>query len=328
MLHIGFYQKGSPIKVLVTGVAGFIGSNLAHELLCRGIDVVGIDAITDYYDPAAKRANLARLKHSAFNFVQGDLNLLDLESLIDDSIDVVFHLAGQPGVRKSWGEGFASYTHANVEATQRILEAVLARSPQTKFIYASSSSIYGEAETYPTTELTLPKPFSPYGVTKLAGEHLVSLYSANYDLVATSFRFFTVYGPGQRPDMAFTRFLGAADTGEEIVVYGSGEQIRDFTYVGDIVDALIRAGLTNGDLPRVMNLSGGASVSVLEVLATIGEIVPRPLNVRKVEPARGDVFRTGGDSGLARRSLGWLPRVSLHEGLRKQYEWIRSARPS
>jgi nucleoside-diphosphate-sugar epimerase len=128
--------------------------------------------------------------------------------------------------------------------------------------------------------------------------------------------------------MAFTRFLGAADTGEEIVVYGSGEQIRDFTYVGDIVDALIRAGLTNGDLPRVMNLSGGASVSVLEVLATIGEIVPRPLNVRKVEPARGDVFRTGGDSGLARRSLGWLPRVSLHEGLRKQYEWIRSARPS
>jgi nucleoside-diphosphate-sugar epimerase len=309
-------------------VAGFIGSNLAHELLCRGIDVVGIDAITDYYDPAAKRANLARLKHSAFNFVQGDLNLLDLESLIDDSIDVVFHLAGQPGVRKSWGEGFASYTHANVEATQRILEAVLARSPQTKFIYASSSSIYGEAETYPTTELTLPKPFSPYGVTKLAGEHLVSLYSANYDLVATSFRFFTVYGPGQRPDMAFTRFLGAADTGEEIVVYGSGEQIRDFTYVGDIVDALIRAGLTNGDLPRVMNLSGGASVSVLEVLATIGEIVPRPLNVRKVEPARGDVFRTGGDSGLARRSLGWLPRVSLHEGLRKQYEWIRSARPS
>lgn len=323
-MRIGFYRKGSPIKVLVTGVAGFIGSNLAHELLCRGIDVVGIDSITDYYDPAVKWANLARLKQPAFDFVQGDLNLLDLGSLIDDSIEVVFHLAGQPGVRKSWGEGFASYTRANVEATQRILEAALGRSQQMKFIYASSSSIYGEAETYPTTESALPKPFSPYGVTKLAGEHLVSLYSANYGLPATSFRFFTVYGPGQRPDMAFTRFLRAADTGEEIVVYGSGEQIRDFTYVGDIVDALIRAGLTDSDIPRVMNLSGGASVSVLDVLTTIAEIVPRSLNVRKAQPARGDVFRTGGDSSLARRSLGWTPSVSLREGLGKQYEWVRS----
>jgi nucleoside-diphosphate-sugar epimerase len=211
-----------------------------------------------------------------------------------------------------------------VDATQRLLEAVRSVAPDTRFVYASSSSVYGDAESYPTTETMLPRPHSPYGVTKLAGEHLTGLYAANFGLTTTAFRFFTVYGPRQRPDMAFNRFLTAADLGNPISVYGTGEQVRDFTYVGDIVAALIAAAESPTVLPRVMNLSGGSSVSVNEVLATIESIVGRPLQIERFDAVHGDVHRTGGDSTLARETLGWAPQTTLRDGLERQWEWIRS----
>ncbi|MFF1878080.1 NAD-dependent epimerase/dehydratase family protein [Leifsonia sp. NPDC058230] len=310
------------MRVLVTGAAGFIGSYLARELLARGDEVVGVDSVTPYYDTAIKRANLARLVSPAFRFVEIDLVTVTADQLAGFEVDAIVHLAGQPGVRGSWGSQFDSYTHANVEATQRLLEAVKGLERRPRFVYASSSSIYGQAESYPTDERALPQPFSPYGVTKLAGEHLVNLYRANFDLDTVAFRFFTVYGPGQRPDMAFTRFLRAADEGGPITIYGDGEQIRDFTFVGDIVDALILAVNAEGPMPPVMNLSGGSSVSVNEVLETIREITGRELDVTYLDAVLGDVFRTGGSNELARTALGWEPRRSLREGLTEQWQWV------
>lgn len=280
--------------------------------------------MTDYYDPRLKRKNLAEVQDALFEFVEGDLNEIDLPALLRPGFDAIVHLAGQPGVRKSWGEHFTTYSRGNVDATQRLLEATLHASPASRFVYASSSSVYGQAETYPTTETMLPRPHSPYGVTKLAGEHLVGLYSENFGLTTTAFRFFTVYGPRQRPDMAFTRFLTAAREATPISVYGTGEQVRDFTFVGDIVSALAAAVSSRETLPPVMNLSGGSSASVNEVLETIAEIAGRPLEVRRSESMRGDVFRTGGDSSLARHALGWQPMTPLPDGLRRQWEWISS----
>lgn len=191
-----------------------------------------------------------------------------------------------------------------------------------RFVYASSSSVYGQAETYPTTETMLPQPFSPYGVTKLAGEHLTGLYRANYDLPTVAFRFFTVYGPAQRPDMAFTRFLRAAASGAPISIYGTGEQVRDFTFVDDVVSALTLSGQSPKALPPVMNLSGGSSVSVNEVLDTIRDVSGKNLVVDYVDAVKGDVTRTGGDSSLALTSLGWAPQTSLSEGLKRHFDWI------
>lgn len=318
----GSEQEGRPIRVLVTGAAGFIGSNLVRTLLERGDDVIGVDSLTSYYDPAIKRANLDAFVSPRFRFVEADLADIDTQTLLSYGVDAIAHLAGQPGVRGSWGEQFGAYTHANITATQRLLEA-LKGAPGVRLVYASSSSVYGQAESYPTTEETLPAPHSPYGVTKLAGEHLVQLYRANYGLDTVALRFFTVYGPGQRPDMAFTRFLRAVAAGEPISVFGDGEQIRDFTYVGDIVAALIAAMDAQGPLPRVMNLSGGSSVSVNEVLAVIGEVTGETVDVRYEPTVRGDVFRTGGSSELARDALGWTPRVTLRQGLERQWEWVR-----
>lgn len=280
--------------------------------------------MADYYDPRLKRRNLADIAHDRFEFVNGDLNMVDLHALLEPGFDAIVHLAGQPGVRKSWGDDFTAYSRGNVDATQRLLEAALHASPAARFVYASSSSVYGQAETYPTSEDMLPRPHSPYGVTKLAGEHLVSLYGENFGLATTAFRFFTVYGPRQRPDMAFTRFLTAARDETPITVYGTGDQVRDFTFVADIVSALVAAVNAHLVLPRVMNLSGGSSVSVNEVLATIAEIVGHPLDVTRSESMRGDVFRTGGDSALARHALGWMPMTPLRHGLERQWEWVSS----
>lgn len=315
-------QEGRPIRVLVTGAAGFIGSNLVRSLLERGDDVVGVDSVTPYYEPAIKRANLASLESPRFRFVEADVADLDEEALRSFRVQAIVHLAGQPGVRGSWGEQFGAYTHANIAATQRLLESAKVLDG-VRVVYASSSSIYGQAESYPTTEDTIPAPFSPYGVTKLAGEHLVHLYRANDGMDSVALRFFTVYGPGQRPDMAFTRFLRAVRAGESIRVFGDGEQIRDFTFVGDIVAALVAAVDAAPGLPPVMNLSGGSSVSVNQILDVIREVTGEPVDVRYETAVRGDVFRTGGSSDRARSALGWQPRTSLHDGLERQWEWVR-----
>ena len=263
------------MKALLTGSAGFIGSTLAERLLADDHTVVGIDALTDYYDPALKRRNLEAIAAPGFEFVEGDLNEVDLQALLD-GVDVVFHLAGQPGVRASWGDTFGDYLDQNVRSTQRLLEACKVAGTG-RFVYASSSSIYGDAQRFPTEEDDLPAPISPYGVTKLAGEHLVRLYAKAFDLSTVALRYFTIYGPRQRPDMAFNRFIGAALGDGTIKIFGDGEQVREFTYVGDCVEATYAAA-TRGESGAVYNIeeallgadqTGGALVSTVSSVANM-----------------------------------------------------------
>lgn len=315
------------MRALVTGAAGFIGSTLVRRLTDEGVGVVGVDNLSPYYDPSLKRRNLEEIGSAAFRFVEADLNTAPLADLLSGA-DVVFHLAGQPGVRGSWGRTFDDYVSANIAATQRLLEAARESDDPPLIVYASSSSVYGEAEAYPTHERLAPQPRSPYGVTKLAGEHLCRLYAANYGLHTVSLRFFTVYGPRQRPDMAFTRFLRAAVTGAPIQVYGSGEQVRDFTFVDDIVDALFRAGTRPTAPGSVYNVSGGGSHSVNDVLALVEQLVGVALTVERQPPARGDVSRTTADIAAIIRDLDWSPRVALEAGLTAQLDWVRSQPPS
>ncbi|KTS13187.1 NAD-dependent epimerase/dehydratase family protein [Microbacterium testaceum] len=310
------------MKALVTGIAGFVGSTLAKRLLSDGHEVVGIDSITDYYDPAIKNANLDSIGRDAFTFYEQDINEADLTQVLA-GVDVVFHQAGQPGVRSSWGDEFSVYTSANILATQRLLEAAKVLGTVKKFVYASSSSVYGNAERYPTEETDRPQPISPYGVTKLAAEHLVSLYGVNFGIPTVSLRYFTVYGPGQRTDMAFTRFVRAAWLGESISLYGTGEQVRDFTFVDDVVEANVRAGLGDSAPGSVYNVAGGSNVSMLEVIDLINEISGRPLKVDRYPGVAGDVFRTGGSTDRIREDLGWFARVTLEEGLRRHYAWAQ-----
>jgi UDP-glucuronate 4-epimerase len=311
------------MTVLVTGVAGFIGSTLAERLVCDGHEVVGIDNFSDYYDRDIKESNLSRLVDAdGFTLLEDDLNKADLQALLD-GVEVVYHQAGQPGVRKSWGSDFANYVDANIVATQRLLEAVRSWAPSlTRFVYASSSSVYGDAERYPTRETDRPQPRSPYGVTKLAGEHLVTLYAANFGVPAISLRYFTVYGPRQRPDMAFNRFISLARRGLPLPVHGDGSQIREFTYVDDIVEANVRAAVASVEPGTVVNLSGGTSISVNEVHDLLEKILGEPLQVTRGEPALGDVFRTGGSTERAKALLGWQPRVGFEEGLALEYDWL------
>jgi UDP-glucuronate 4-epimerase len=313
------------MRVLVTGAAGFIGTTAAAAFLAAGHDVVGIDVLTDYYDPARKVENLRTTVEAGMEFIEADLLTIPLEPLLQ-RVDAVIHLAGQPGVRGSWGESFDDYLQLNVHATQRLLEACRHAPNVARFVYASSSSVYGQAEAYPTDESMVPRPYSPYGVTKLAGEHLVSLYRENYGVPGVSFRFFTVYGPRQRPDMAFSRFFDAVLSDRPVTVYGDGTQIRDFTFVGDVVNALVAATTHAGGLPAVMNLAGGSSVSVLEVLDTIGTIAGTAVRVEHLPVVNGDVYQTGGSARRAQEHLGWEPKTTLELGLRSQFEWVRSHR--
>ncbi|MFL6099162.1 MAG: NAD-dependent epimerase/dehydratase family protein [Actinomycetales bacterium] len=304
----------------MTGAAGFIGSHLAQAALDAGHDVLGVDCLTDYYDPRIKRANLARLAaHDRFEHAAADLGSADLEPLIDGA-DVVHHLAGQPGVRLSWSTGFDTYVARNVTATQRLLEA--ARETRVgRLVYASSSSVYGNAPRYPTRETDLPAPYSPYGVTKLAGEHLCALYSGNWGVPAVVLRYFTVYGPRQRPDMGLHRFIAAAMSEQPIPVYGDGEQVRDFTFVEDVVHANLAAA--DADLPpgTIMNVAGGGSITVNELLALLGEVAGRELEVSRGPDQAGDVRQTGGSTDRAHELLGWEPKVTVAQGLRAQYAW-------
>jgi UDP-glucuronate 4-epimerase len=311
------------MRALVTGTAGFVGSAISRRLLATGYEVVGIDAMTDYYDVSIKEANLQTLDDKAFSFVRGDINEVDL-AVVLQGVDYVFHQAGQPGVRKSWGSDFQLYLDANVLATQKLLEASRHVSTLKKFVYASSSSLYGDAERFPTTEKDLPKPLSPYGVTKLAAEHLCSLYAANFGVPTTSLRYFTVYGPGQRTDMAFTRFCRAAVRGEKITIYGDGEQVRDFTYVDDIVRANIAAATSDSAPGSVFNAAGGSNISVNDVLDIITGLHGSPLDVEYIAKVAGDVRRTGGSTAAITAELGWTAQTPLEEGLRRQFEWART----
>jgi UDP-glucuronate 4-epimerase len=310
------------MRALVTGAAGFVGSNLARQLLREGHEVVGIDVLTDYYEVSIKRGNLASIPTTGFTFVEADLNTVDLTTLLAD-VDWIFHQAGQPGVRMSWGKDFAIYVRQNIEATQRLLEAAKDAPRLKRLVYASSSSIYGNAERYPTSEEDRPQPVSPYGVTKLAAEHLCSLYASNFGVPTVSLRYFTVYGPGQRTDMAFTRFVRAAVLDDLITIYGSGEQIRDFTFVDDVVAANIAAAGSTVPPGTVLNVAGGSNVSVLDTLAILTEANGRPLRVEHTETVKGDVFRTGGDTRKITELLGWKPAVSIEEGLTRHLAWAR-----
>jgi nucleoside-diphosphate-sugar epimerase len=312
------------LKVVVTGAAGFIGSQLVERLLGEGHEVVGIDAFVDYYPREAKEKNLAPAReHAAFRFVEGRLQELDLEPILDGAAQV-YHLAAQAGVRASWGRDFAVYTDHNVLATQRLLEAAVARGLG-RLVYASSSSVYGDSAALPLREDSLCRPVSPYGVTKLAAEHLVHLYGRNHGLAAVSLRYFTVYGPRQRPDMAFHRFLKATKDGAPIHVFGDGSQTRDFTFVDDIVSAT-RAAADTGRPGHVYNVGGGERIALNDVLALIEEVTGRPLQVIRDAAQRGDMKDTLADTAEARRDLAFSSSVGLRQGLEREWEWMRGAR--
>jgi UDP-glucose 4-epimerase len=304
---------------LVTGCAGFIGSHLTESLLADGHDVVGVDCFNDNYARAEKEANLARARgHDAFRLLAADVVALDTPRLLA-GCDVVFHLAGEPGVRSSWGARFDRFTHHNVIATQRLLEAL---EPGKRFVYASSSSVYGDAETLPTAEDVTPRPLSPYGVTKLAAEQLCRLYHANHGLDTVSLRYFSVYGPRQRPDMAFRRFCHALLGGEPIALFGDGSQTRDFTFVADVVAATRAAGALQRGEGRVYNVGGGSRVSLARTLQTLAGIAGRPLRVHRGGHESGDVRDTGADITRARAELGYAPAVKLEDGLSAEFEWV------
>jgi nucleoside-diphosphate-sugar epimerase len=308
------------MRALVTGMAGFIGSHLAAQLAAGGAEVVGLDCFTDYYARDIKEANLAAIGTSArVRFVEAALQTADLDHLLD-GVTHVFHLAAQAGVRRSWGHDFGIYTTHNVDATQRLLEAVKDR-PIVRFVYASSSSVYGDAAAIPMTEDSVPHPVSPYGVTKLAGEHLCHLYQLNYGVPAVSLRLFSVYGPRQRPDMAFHRFISAALAGRALTIYGDGEQTRDFTFVADAAAAAVAAA-DRGRAGAVYNVGGGSRVSVNEVLARIERLTGRAIDVRREPPQRGDMRDTLADTTRARAELGFAPAYSLDAGLAAEVAWL------
>ncbi len=308
------------MKALVTGTAGFIGSTLSTTLSDRGADVVGIDCFTDYYARDIKEGNLAELRtRPNFRFVEARLQDADLDALLD-GVTHVFHLAAQAGVRGSWGDQFLTYTTNNVDATQRLLEAVKGRDI-TRLVYASSSSVYGDVAAIPMVETSVVQPVSPYGVTKLAAEHLCHLYHVNHGVPAVSLRYFTVYGPRQRPDMGFHRFIRAALTGTPITLFGDGEQSRDFTYVADAVAATIAAG-ERGRPGAVYNIGGGSRVTINQVLDMVAELTGRPLDIRRLPSEKGDMRDTFADTSRAQADLGFSPSHTLRDGLAAECAWL------
>jgi nucleoside-diphosphate-sugar epimerase len=311
------------MRALVTGVAGFIGSHLGERLVALGHEVVGVDRFSDYYPRDAKEKNLADLRRlPAFSLVEADLADADLDRLLE-GVDVVFHQAAQAGVRASWGTSFESYVRDNVLGTQRLLEAARARGVK-KVVCASSSSVYGDRAELPMRETGLPRPFSPYGVTKLAAEHLAELYRQNFGVPTVSLRYFTVYGPRQRPDMGFYKFIEAMLDRRPIGVFGDGEQTRDFTFVADAVEANVRA-MADG-VVGVFNIGGGSRVTLREVFETLGGIVGAPPVLDRRPAEAGDVRHTWADTSAARAALGYAPAVGLEEGLAAQVAWHRDRR--
>jgi UDP-glucose 4-epimerase len=311
------------MKAVVTGVAGFIGSHLSESLLADGHEVVGVDAFIDYYPRAVKESNLARsLAHASFRLIEGRLQDQPLAPILEGAAQV-YHLAAQAGVRASWGKDFAAYTEHNVLATQALLEACVS-AVVPRLVYASSSSVYGDTPELPLREDSVCRPVSPYGVTKLAAEHLVHLYGRNHGLGVVSLRYFTAYGPRQRPDMAFHRFLKAARDGEPIRVFGDGRQTRDFTFVSDVV-AATRAAADRGRPGAVYNVGGGERVALNDVVERVKRITGRSLRILSEAAQRGDMRDTFADTSAARRDLGFASTVGLDEGLEREWDWVRGA---
>ena len=322
--------QGAPRKVLITGCGGFLGSTLSDALLAAGHDVLGVDVFSDYYDPAFKRQNLAgAIGQPAFRLVEGDLNDLDLDELLADR-EICFHFAAQAGVRASWGNEFDVYLQANIRATQRLLEAMVRLrergAPFARMVYSSSSSVYGNQETYPVVEDAPKRPFSPYGVSKLAAEQLCVLYSDNFGVPTSSLRYFTVYGPRQRPDMAFRKFLEAAKLGQPWRVYGDGSQTRDFTFVADA----LRANLLAADDPNlcgVYNIGGGSRIALKDALDILREQalahgIADSVQIVHEPRVEGDVVHTFADGTRAKEAIGFEALTDLSSGLAQEAEWV------
>ena len=308
---------------IVTGVAGFIGSHLAETILQQGDRIIGVDQINDYYDVKQKKANVAHLKqYSGFKFIEADIQQLEWLKLLKD-VDVIYHQAAQAGVRASWGDSFRHYTERNINATQVILEAAKETNSLQRFVYASTSSIYGNAETMPTDETVPPQPVSPYGITKLAAERMCWLYHQNFNVPITALRYFTVYGPRQRPDMAFHKFFKAAIKNEAISIYGDGQQTRDFTFVSDAVAANLAAATVPEAVGEIFNIGGGSRAVLMDVLATMEQVIGHPIKKEYVAKARGDARHTSADISKAKSILDYNPQVPLAEGLAKEWEWVK-----
>jgi nucleoside-diphosphate-sugar epimerase len=312
------------MNALVTGGAGFIGSHLSERLLSQGARVRAIDAFTDFYPRPLKERNLEQLRGRAgYEFIEGDLRQLDLPRLLD-GITHVFHLAAQAGVRRSWGAEFQVYTGLNIDSTQRLLEACAGK-PLERLVYASSSSVYGDEVAMPMVETALPQPVSPYGVTKLAAEQLCYLYYVNYGVPTVSLRYFTVYGPRQRPDMGFNRFFRAVLDGKPLVQFGDGLQTRDFTYVADAARATADAAV-RGVPGRVYNIGGGSRVSLRDVFDLIARVSGRKVTIDQQGPQKGDMRDTYADTSRAQADLGFKPTVTLEEGLRSMWQWMEATK--
>ena len=310
------------LNFLVTGAAGFIGSHLCNRFLQDGAHVCGIDSFTDFYPKWIKDRNLGPLlPQRNFEFIPEDILRLNLKKILE-RMDVIFHLAAQPGVRASWGENFSIYTKNNIEATQRLLEAANSV-PIKKFIYASSSSVYGLCPQLPMEETSVLIPFSPYGVTKLAAENLCFLYYKNYGVPCVSLRFFTVYGPGQRPDMAFHKFFKSIAQDKEITVYGDGQQTRDFTYIDDIIEAIV-SSIESGKAGEAYNVGGGTRRKLVDLISILERICQKKINMKYQEDQKGDVRHTYADITKAKIDLNYGPQTSLSDGLGAEWEWIQT----
>lgn len=314
------------LKALVTGCAGFIGSTLTDRLLADGFEVIGIDRFSDYYDRELKEQNLAAARsHPGFTLIEADIVEMDAFP----EVDYVFHLAAQAGVRASWGRSFEIYTRDNIQATQRLLDFYAtdpAASPRLKrFVYSSSSSVYGDIE-LPMREDRMVQPVSPYGVSKLAAEHLCYLYWKNYRVPTISLRYFTVYGPRQRPDMGINKFVRAIQKGEPITIYGDGTQTRDFTYIDDAVEANVAAALcdakTGAVLGEAFNIGGGNRISVIDLIHAIEDATGRTALLHHAEEQKGDVQDTWADAVKAKERFGWQANVRIEEGLARYVAWI------
>lgn len=320
-----FPERHEPnMRVLLTGAAGFL-ANATVQLLCReGHTVDGIDSLTDYYEPAIKLANLTQLEPlPGFTFTKRDLLTDDVDDLFENA-DAVIHLAGQPGVRHSWID-FSSYVKANIEATQTVLN-LSHRHGVDRVVYASSSSVYGNPDTFPSHEADIPSPASPYAISKLAGEQLCTLFAQEHAVSTVSLRYFTVYGPRQRPDMLTHRLIDAASGGPTVSVFGDGEKIRDFTYVGDIARANLAAATADVSPGSIYNIAGGSAISVNQMIDAVEYATGRRVDRAKAPASIGDVDRTGGDTTRAQRELAWEPQVDLADGLAVQVQTMMTDR--